>query len=290
MMKLVTQTDLVGERFGDMKGIEMLCKAGFDGIDYSMFAMQDDDNVLNSSDWKSYVLALRDMVEGYGKTFEQSHAPFPSMRRDDEAYNKKLFPRIARAIEITGILGGKVCVVHPSALGEGQFEKNIEFYNKLAPVAKESGVKIALENMWGRDSETRRICPNICSVAEDFNRYTDALDPEVFTACLDLGHCGLVGETAAEMIKDMGGERITALHIHDNDNLSDKHTIPYLCAMNWADIFAALGEINYSGNFTYEADNFLKGFPDELIPDCLDFMVRIGRFMMGEIEKNRVKA
>ena len=154
--------------------------------------------------------------------------------------------------------------------------------------AKEYGVKIALENMWGRDNELNRIVPNVCSVAEDFNRYVDALNPDNFTACLDLGHCGLVGDNAGAMIRQMGS-RLGCLHIHDNDHLNDSHTLPYMMKMDWDDILHALGEIDYKGNFTYEADRFLGGFPDDLLPACERFMHDVGRSMMRKIEKYRVK-
>ncbi len=291
-MKLVTQTDVVATRFSDEIAVRKICEADFDGIDYSLFAMKHDDNILNSSSYLPHVRNLRKIADGYGKTFEQSHAPFPSYKVNNvDNYNEKTFDRIKRSLEISAELGVKICVVHPSAIGEGQFEFNIDYYNKLAPFAKEYGVKIALENMWGSAEVDgkRKIVPNICSVAEDFNRYVDALDPELFTACLDLGHCGLVGDDAAKMLREMGNKRVTALHIHDNDFKNDTHTIPYLCDMDWDSILRALGEIDYKGNFTYEADRFLDEFPLELISNCYDFMAKIGRYMISEIEKYRVK-
>lgn len=288
-MKLVNQTEVTAVRFSDEEAVRMICEAGFDGIDYSMFVMNSDDCVLNTPAYAAHVQRLRKIAEEYSVTFEQAHAPFPSFKEGEEGYNAKTFDRIRRAVEITGILGGKVCVVHPGAVEKNKFESNIDFYNRLLPTAKEFKVKIALENMWGVgvvDGKSR-IVPSICSVASDFNRYVDALDPEWFTACLDLGHCGLVGTDAAAMIKGMGHNRVTALHIHDNDHKADMHTLPYTRSMNWDSILKALGEIDYSGNFTYEADNFINTFPAELFPACLKFMAAVGRHMIGEIEKFR---
>lgn len=288
-MKLVTQTDVTAERFGDEKAVRMICESGFDGIDYSMFVMNDSDvdSVLNTDGYLAHVKNLRAIAESYGKTFEQSHAPFPSYKAGNDEYNKAIAPMLRRAIEITGVLGAKVCVIHPVALGESQREFNLDLYNGLLETAKEYGVKIALENMWGR--KDGKIVPNICSVPDDFNSYVDALDPEYFTACLDLGHCGLVGEDTADMIRSMGGKRITALHIHDNNGIADEHTIPYLRSMDFDSILKALADINYSGNFTYEADYFLKRFPSELFPTLLKFMHDIGRYMISEIERYKAQ-
>lgn len=287
-MKLVTQTDNLNARYGDETAVKMICEAGFDGIDYSMFCMANDDDILNTPQYVAHAEKLRKIAESYGVTFEQSHAPFPPFRVGDDAYNKKTMPRVERAIEISGILGAKVCVVHPVAAGKNQYDINMRYFETLLPLAQKHGVKIALENMWGYNKEEKRIIPNICSLADDFNRYVDSLDPAHFTACLDIGHCGLVGSDAATMLRAMGAYRVTCLHIHDNNNIDDDHTLPYTRSIKWDEVLQALGEIGYKGNFTYEADNFLKKFPDGLIAACLKFMVETGRFMMSEIERYKV--
>ncbi|MDD7193531.1 MAG: sugar phosphate isomerase/epimerase [Clostridiaceae bacterium] len=290
-MKLVNQTDALSLRFGDEAAVRILCESGFDGIDYSMFRMKNNsDDILNSAGYKEYVLELRRIADCYGVTFEQAHAPFPSAVDGDEDYNADIFEKLKRAIEISGLLGSEICVVHPAIFAENQFEKNMELYRALEPTAESFGVKIALENMWIRKdiNGVDKICRVVCSDAEDFNRYVDTLGTNNFTACLDLGHCGLVGEDAADMIRAMGSGRIGALHIHDNEFLHDCHTLPYTMEMDWDSILTALGEIDYKGNFTYEADHFLNGFPDELMGACERFMHDVGRSMMKRIEKSRL--
>lgn len=287
-MKLVTQTEVLSDRFGDERAVRIICESGFDGIDYSMFCMRDDDDFLNTPSYKEHIKELKRIADGYSVTFEQSHAPFPPMRDGDEEYSTKTMEKVKRALEIAGMLDAKICVVHPCVFSENQFERNMEMYHTLEPYAKDYGVKIALENMWGWNDEKKCIVPNVCSTAEEFNRYVDAVNPENFTACLDLGHCGLVGENAASMIRDMGS-RLGCLHIHDNDNIHDSHVLPYTADMDWNDILHALGEIDYKGNFTYEADYFMKKFPDDLLVSCEKFMHDVGRSMMRKIEEYRVK-
>ncbi len=284
-MKLVTQTEGISSRFGDKAAVEYLCKAGFDGIDMSMFEMKSNENcIFNSSGYKKYAILLKKIAESYGVTFEQAHAPFPSAKHRDDKYNTFIFEKIKRSIEIAGILDAKIIVVHPVFFPKHKFEKNMELYHSLEPYAADYGVKIALENMWGRNHK-KKIIPNVCSLSDEFNEYVDALNPEHFTACLDLGHCGLVGSDAASMIREMGPDRLGCLHIHDNDFDHDSHTLPYLMNMNWNEILRALGESGYRGNFTYEADNFIKKFPNELLPSALKLMVDTGRFMISETER-----
>lgn len=284
-MKLVTQSEVTSARFGDAEMVKMFKKAGFDGIDYSMFGLTDDNHPLNNDGYYGYIKELRHIADESGITFEQSHAPFPTHRWKDNSYNATIMDKVKRSLEISGLLGVKVCVVHPAAaFKKNMRENNLEMYRSLEETAVESGVRIALENMWGRSWNKKKIVPNICSVPNDFNSYVDSLNPEVFTACLDLGHCGLVGEDCSDMIRKMGS-RITALHVHDNDNVGDLHTLPYLVKMNWESILKALAEIDYQGNFTYEADNFLKNFPKELTQSGLNFMHDVGRYMINEIER-----
>lgn len=288
-MKLVTQTEVLSDRLGDEAAVRIICESGFDGLDYSMFKMSDDDDILNTSEYIKHVKNLADIAASYGKTFEQAHSPFPSCREGNAEYNEKMFEKLKRSLEIAGMLDAKICVVHPVQFSSDQKAQNMELYHKLEPYAAEYGVKIALENMWGWDDAAKKIYPNVCSVASEFNDYYDSLNTKNFTTCLDLGHCGLVGDNAASMIREMGGERLGALHIHDNDNIHDSHTIPYLMEMDWDAILTALGEIDYKGNFTYEADGFLRNFPADVLPSCERFMHDLGRSMMKKIESCRVK-
>ncbi len=281
-MKLVTQTEVLSARLGDEKAVRIICESGFEGIDYSMFRMSDDNDLLNTSAYKEHIKEIKKIAESYGIPFEQSHAPFPPVREGDKEYSERTMEKVKRAIEIAGMLEAKICVVHPCVFSENQFEHNMEMYHTLEPYAKAAGVKLALENMWGWDKIRNSIVPNVCSTAEDFNRYVDALNPERFTACLDLGHCGLVGENAASMIRDME-KRIGCVHIHDNDNIHDSHTLPYLSKMDWESILKAFADIDYLGNFTYEADGFLRMYPDEMLPACERFMRDVGVEMIKKI-------
>ena len=157
-------------------------------------------------------------------------------------------------------------------------------YNELLPYAKKANVKIALENMWGRDNRRNIKIPNVCSVSEELADYYDSLDPEWFTVCLDIGHIGLVGEYEDAFIKTLGGDRLTCLHVHDNDYLNDSHEAPFTMKLPWNDICKALAEINYKGDLTLEADEFLVPLPDEMFEAGLEFMAACARCLVNKIE------
>lgn len=291
-MILSTQTDVVFRTVGYEKGIPMFAMAGFDAIDYSMFMMSDDKCELNTGDVIAHAEKLRKCAEANGIRFNQAHAPFPGWRENNDEYNKKMPDRVIRAIKMAGVLGCAQIIVHPIPISGGldaQKEFNMNYYRALEAVALEYGTKIALENMWGYDSRRNYIVPNVCSLGADLADYYDTLGNEkAFTVCLDLGHCGLVGEEPDVAIRALG-DRLGALHVHDNNYRDDTHTMPYTlgCSMNWNNITKALGEIDYKGDFTYEADNFLVRLPVEALPTGLSYMEKIGRLLISKIDANR---
>lgn len=292
-MILSTQTSNLFGRFGADDAINIFSEAGFDAIDFSMFGLTNDGDPLVTADEAAFAKELRQKVEAAGLRFNQAHAPFPSWRVGDDAYNAKMPARVEKSIKIAGLLGAGAIVVHPIAIpggGKEQKDFNLKMYREFAPIAKEYGIKVALENMWGHDSRRNYIIPNVCSFAADLCDYYDALDDsEAFTICLDLGHCGLIGEEAQDAIRILGHDRLGALHVHDNNYIQDNHTIPYDYGMrmNWDKITKALGEIDYSGDFTYEADVFFARFDRASMPIAAKFMADIGRALIAKIDAAR---
>ena len=290
-MILCTQTANPGRRIGLPETIRMYARVGYDAYDISIFDVSEN-NPLYRDGWREYAAELKRIGDEAGIRCTQAHAPFPSYAVEDEKhadYNAHIFDWIVRSMEAAALLGARDIVVHPIQNVpywdnvEYLFEKNMDFYRSLAPYAKKFGIRVALENMWKtRDGQ---IVDSTCATPEEFCRYLDTLADDCFTGCLDLGHCGLCGHDAAEMIRTMGAEHIGALHIHDNDFLHDSHTMPYVGKMDWESIMQALADIRFAGSFTYEADSFLSRFPTEYLEDAVTFMQRIGRRMADRIEE-----
>jgi sugar phosphate isomerase/epimerase len=223
------------------------------------------------------VLELKKLAESYGKHFNQAHAPFPTIRLGEDEYNKVIRDKIKRSIEIAGILEVENIVVHPVFFPENKKEKNIEMYLSLLEDAKAAGVKIALENMFGKKNpETGRQTPNVCSLGEEFADFYDALPSEYFSCCVDIGHCALVGDTPENILRIMG-DRVACLHVHDNDTYDDWHFPPFTLDLNWTEIAKALADINYQGYITLEADNILADIPTDLYPAMLNYMYQAAK-------------
>ena len=111
-MILSTQTDYLAGKFGIEAAVNMIADAGFDAIDLSMFDMKNDDFVFCHDGYKELANKIKKIAQSRGLYFNQAHAPFPCSKLDDE-YNKMIFERIVRSIEIAGIVGAKCIVVHP---------------------------------------------------------------------------------------------------------------------------------------------------------------------------------
>ena len=287
-MILSTTTDVVFETFGYKNGIQLLAKLGFDALDLNLINPIYKDE-FSEENYEDTCFKLKQWAEESNIYFNQAHAPFPSYRFGDDDYNEKVKPALIRSIKAAGLVGAKQIIVHPTACPEGVDQKkfNLDFYNSLVPYCKESHIKVALENMWGFDNAQNKIVPNVCSFGRELADYFDALDPECFTVCLDIGHSGLVGQKAEAAIFELGGQRLHALHVHDNDNVGDLHTIPYQGKINWDAVMMALKCIEYDGDLTYEVGgHFLCTYQNEpeLMVKALELMVSTGRSLISKFD------
>ena len=283
-MILSTQTDATAKRYGDIEAVKRLANAGFDALDFTMFDEHNEQQLFFDPNYEEYVYALKQTATQCGVYFNQAHAPFPSYRINDAEYNKKTVPKLHRSIEICGMLGVKNIIIHPVDFKDDNKKQNIAMYLSLLPTAKKAGVKIALENMWTRDKRGY-IVSNVCSVPSEFCDFLEALDPNWFTACLDLGHIGLVGEDETNFIHALGHEKLTCLHVHDTILTQDSHTLPFCGKIDWISVTKALKDISYKGDFTFEADNFLSHVPDGFMETALKYMHDCGRYLISMIEE-----
>lgn len=266
-MKISTEIASAAKIIGEEKAVELIAKAGFDAWDFSMFSMckydwnlktvLPTDHPLSGNNYLAFARKLKQIGLDNGIHCNQSHAPFP-------VYCKKIRSYLKRAIECTAEAGGKICVIHPDNFKTPQ--ENAEMYLELIPFANECGVKIATENMWCWDKENDHSTFAACATPKSFCEHIYAADGLV--ACLDIGHAEMKGSdtTAVEMIKALG-DKLQALHLHDNDKWHDSHQIPFSMDIDFIPIVKALKEIDYKGYFTLEADQYLKDYTAENIFD-----------------------
>lgn len=275
----------------------MIKEAGFDSADYSMFCLSEDDCVYNTENYAEYAIKLKDFADSIELPFSQAHAPFSfSLKNGEDFFLSTVKERVSKAIEIAGILDVPLMVVHPMQFRPYHKKRNQKFFREFnkhyyadyLPLCEKAGVKIACENIWKTKGKGKRkhIISGACADPYEFVELIDAVDSEYFTGCLDLGHCGLTGRNAADCIRAIGGDYISAMHVHDNDNISDLHTAPGYGKMDWDEIARALADINYSGDLTLEADEFIAPFENDPAGalQAMKLMAKIGRNLIEKIE------
>ena len=141
-------SNLMG-RYDFAKCIDIYKEAGFTACDYSLTSIVNDGDRWNGDNYRELAAEVRRICDEKGFPITQTHAPFTfkaAQWDDPEIFENVVFPRMVRTLEISGILGAKVVVVHPlhHALYHGHeeewFERNMAYYRRLIPYAKEFGV------------------------------------------------------------------------------------------------------------------------------------------------------
>ena len=244
-MRLVTQTHITAETFGDEACIPILKQAGFEALDWSFFGMEQGKGVWCSDAWREHALSLKEAAARCGMGFSQAHAPFPSSR-GEEPYDSDIRKWILRSMEAAALMGVHNIVVHPvqeleyATNEEKLWEENLEFYRGLIPYCEEYGIRICAENMWQWDKRRNYIVDSVCARPDEFVRLLDELDSPWVVGCLDLGHCALVGREPQDVIRAMGAKRLQALHVHDVNYVRDCHTMPFMESLDWEAITLSL--------------------------------------------------
>ena len=261
-MKISTEIDSAANKVGFEKAVELVAKAGFDCWDFSMFQMC----VFDWGKWElikrghpleardtALALAekLRKIGEKNGISCNQGHAPFP-------VSCEPILEYMPLSIECLAEAGGKILIIHPD--NNKSAEENAVMYNELLPLAKRLGVTIATENMWNWYHDRDCAAPAACSSPEDFCRHIDVVNDKNFGACVDIGHAEMMGvkNGAAKMLEALGN-RVIALHVHDNDLKHDNHQLPGAMLIDFDTVTAALRKIDYKGEFTLECGTHLSG-------------------------------
>lgn len=258
-MKTSTEIASIAKHVGEEKAVLYVARAGFDAWDFSMFDMVHYDrkknrlletgHPLGKKNYLAFARELRKIGEDNGIVCNQSHAPFPVCSPAIRDY-------LRRSIECTAEAGGTICVIHPD--NNKSPEENAQMFLELLPFAKDYGVKIATENMWNWDSKHEHAAPAACSDEKSFLDHLNAVNDPYLVACLDIGHAEMEGlNTSAEKMILTLGDKLQALHIHDNNLHDDSHAIPFSMKIDFQKVVRALKAVDYQGYFTLEADTHL---------------------------------
>ena len=305
-MLVGVQTSGVINRFGIDGGFAVIKEAGFEALDFNLDSLltwrqiaaegaleffSDEEKV------KAYTEEIKATAEKHGLVFGQFHAPFPTFFKDNDHANANVLLACIKSIEICAACGCDKLVVHPRMhwdinnpiTPEEEWQINIDFYSALIPHLKKHHVICCLENMWLIDNRTQKIYTSACGDMNMAVKYIDTLNDiageRVFGFCLDMGHLLIACGDFGFSIKTLG-DRLVALHIHDNNGRTDDHTAPYIGGVGkWDRFLWGLREIGYKGNLSFETANAASCYPDALVPSVLRLLADTGNYFRDELQK-----
>ena len=285
-------------------GLEVVKHAGFDCIDFNIDTKLDyasirdggEDLFFTQSDeaLKEYYQPQKDAMAKAGITMSQMHGPFPVYVPGNEKATDILLKATEKCLMLCEFFNCPYLVVHPYTVQleseEKEREINLFIYKSLVPAAKKYGVGICLENMF--KSHNGRIFGGACADAADACAYIDELNSfageKIFSFCFDLGHATLCARNIRRDI-NLLGERLTVLHIHDNDGIRDNHVQPYSqkrgahagYVTDWEGFIGGLKDIDFKGVLSFETFAALYDLPKELYPVMVNYVGGVAKYFAG---------
>ena len=292
-MKISTDNGPIRNAVGDIRALEMIAAAGFDGVDYTFYDIRKDYDILNLplEERKALARDIRQCAEALGLTFPQTHAALAYQY--NETKDSKNYQDILRSMEYAAWIGARKIVIHTVRFPREDdsidaIAENVKFMRGFLPLAEELDLTIGVENLFYHDLK-RRCYFGRQDHPKAMNDFVDMLDSPRFEVCCDVGHCALTGVEPERFISGMNAERLTMLHIQDTDYLSDSHTIPYLGKHNWDAITTALAKIGYKGYMNLEVLHFYSHFPSHLMPAALKMAAETARSLADDVEAKMQK-
>ena len=283
-MKLSLEAYGAMSKFGDLEGLELIKKAGFDCVDMSYY-WQEEGSPLLGEGYREYAFQLRSHLDELGLACTQAHAPFDVKYGEEFDLSNPGYLAVARAIESASILGARAIVVHTIGYkkdARSYFDRayNVAYFKSLLPLCEKFNIRVAVENLCDFDDKRKHARGRLGTPSE-LCEFIRELDSPYFVACVDVGHAAMSGNEPEEFLAGMDATLLQALHIQDGNYREDSHTVPYLGAFNWTEIMKTLKKKGYEGELTFEIVKYLKGIPKELTFDALCFAEKIGRHLIS---------
>lgn len=295
-----------------IEGFELLRRAGFTCCDFSLNAYLSNLQLYDyeKNDFfdqpihtlKAFFQTHREAAEAAGVFINQMHMPYPVyIPRAPKELNDYLRDVVApKSMEICAFFECPYIVVHGFKLArflgseQAEWEQTEGFLESLAPMAKELGITICLENIYTNIGNhiIEGPCCDARKAAARIDRMNEKYGAEVLGFCFDTGHANLIGLNFEDFITTLG-PRLKVLHIHDNDGIGDLHQIPFTftktrenkSSTDWEGFIAGLKAIKYDQVLSFETAPVLSAFPDRMKREALGFIAEIGKFFVGEIER-----
>ena len=288
-------------KYGDKGGIKRAKELGAEAIDFSLLSRElyncaVPESIYAKSDEEiyEYFKDLGDYARSLGLVVGQTHGKssgFKNIPEEDEI----MVENIRKDILVTRALGAPICVVHTTtniymgANPDPQLMRDLNFqqFTRTLPYAKEQGIILATETF---GDAVRHDCCDFFGQADEFikgyNRvaaYNGYEFADNYAICVDTGHSNKAqryGQPSPADVIRMCGKNVKALHLNDNDSFMDQHKVMGSGTIDWKDVFDALEEIDYKGNYNLELRLEQYGF--DFMEEYAAFSVKVLREMLRQ--------
>ncbi len=287
------------------EGFAMLKEAGFHCCDFSLNSYLKNTDIYKENLNRFFDKSVEELFDYFsehkkaaselGITIHQMHMPYPLyVPTADVAVNDYLWNQVApKSMELCRYFECKYIVVHGFKLEqylgseELEWKETERFLDSIAPMAKEYGITICIENLYtgiaGHIVEGP--CGDVRKAVRRIDAFNEKYQAEVLGFCFDTGHANLVGIDFESFLTALGS-RLKVLHIHDNDGIGDLHQIPFTftktrentSATDWEGFIRGLRKIGFDKVLSFETAPVLSAFPDAMKLDVLSFIHRIGEY------------
>ncbi|MCR5670503.1 MAG: sugar phosphate isomerase/epimerase [Butyrivibrio sp.] len=296
------------------EGFELMKKAGFDCCDFSLNRYMKNNDIYEEKNTRFFDKSVEELKEFFtphkegakkaGIRIHQMHMPYPLfVPGAKDEFNDYLRDVVAKkSLEVCHFLDCKYIVVHGFKIAhyygseEAEWEEMRKFLEAIAPLAKEYGITMCMENLYGSLGSRHVEGPGCDAVkaAARIDAMNEKFGAEVLGFCYDTGHGNLTGLDPYRFITTLG-KRLKLLHMHENDGIADLHQIPYTFTrfrenrsiLGWEGVLAALGEVGFDKVLNFETGPVLGSFPTELKGDALHMLCRIGCYFSDQIDLHR---
>lgn len=249
---------------------------------------------------------MLDTCSSQGLSFPIARAPF--LMRDTKRTDLEglLLWLHGKCIEYCSRIGVSAIVIQPlfSGISYGkEWERNREYFLKLAPVARKNHVMILLQNLCRNYNGhmVRGVCSDSQTAAEwvdRLNREADADDSAdegqehkapCFGFCMNVGICSLCGQDMYEFAVNLG-HRLKAVVLEDCDGRQEGHMLPFTCICHgqpqtdWLSLIRGLRQIGFDGSLILDIRDTAANFSPLLRPQMLGMAKSVAGYFQWQIE------
>ena len=309
MLEIGVQTKNAVEDQNPAEGFRMLKRAGFSCVDFSLNYYLTNKTLYHMEqnhffdktrgELEDYFTPHKREAQAAGIRIHQMHMPYPIyMPNGKKELNDYLWNVMApKSMELCSFFECSYIVIHGFKLAknlgseEAEWSETERFIHSIAPMAKEMGITICIENLYSSVGKhiVEGPCCNVGKAVERIDRINDRYGAEVLGFCFDTGHANLARLDFEDFMTRLG-HRLKVFHIHDNDGVGDLHQIPFTFtktrenqpSTDWEGFVRGLRAMGFDKVLSFETAPVLSAFPQDMKEDVLSLIAKIGKHFAGE--------